>query len=296
MNLKKFLALISAFSFLSLPFSAYAEDNIYNGFEYEIKENVAVITGYNTDTPDKIISLEITDSIEYNGVEYDVAGVDELAFADLKNLTSVYIPDTLNHEYMSNIAFATETSIADYIYNSMADDYDEKAFLSLVAETMEYNGKTEGWTDDELAEVKAKLNEQAALAGVTDGMDAGEAMVLMIKNRDKMNLSETTRAYFELWIATIPCSNITAHVNPNTSSSEVLDMISAVSGLNVVYTYLTGDANHDGVINVRDCAFIANSLANGNPKELPDSSDYNSDGLINVRDAAALAAFLASNM
>ena len=38
MNPKKFLALISAFAFLSLPFSAYAEDNIYNGFEYEIRE------------------------------------------------------------------------------------------------------------------------------------------------------------------------------------------------------------------------------------------------------------------
>ena len=49
----------------------------------------------------------------------------------------------------------------------------------------------------------------------------------------------------------------------------------------------TGDANGDGKVNVRDCAYIAKMLAKG--KSLPAKADYNLDGKKNVRDAAALA-------
>ncbi len=50
-----------------------------------------------------------------------------------------------------------------------------------------------------------------------------------------------------------------------------------------------GDANGDGKLNVRDCAFIASKLSTGKTAELPKQSDYNVDGKINVRDAAAIA-------
>lgn len=55
-----------------------------------------------------------------------------------------------------------------------------------------------------------------------------------------------------------------------------------------------GDSNGDGILNVRDAAFIAQKLAKGLAAELPLSSDYNDDGKINVRDAAAIAKFLAT--
>ncbi|MGN0613929.1 MAG: leucine-rich repeat protein [Porcipelethomonas sp.] len=57
---------------------------------------------------------------------------------------------------------------------------------------------------------------------------------------------------------------------------------------------LEGDANGDGVVNVRDAAFIAQRLAQGKADELPDSADFNGDGNINVRDAAAIAKYLAT--
>lgn len=57
--------------------------------------------------------------------------------------------------------------------------------------------------------------------------------------------------------------------------------------------YILGDANSDGKLNVRDCAFIASKLAQGKAKELPKQSDYNLDDKINVRDAAAIAKKLA---
>jgi len=56
---------------------------------------------------------------------------------------------------------------------------------------------------------------------------------------------------------------------------------------------LRGDANLDGKVNVRDCAFIATKLAEAKGDTLPSNADYNEDGKINVRDAAALASDLA---
>lgn len=56
---------------------------------------------------------------------------------------------------------------------------------------------------------------------------------------------------------------------------------------------LRGDANNDGKINVRDCAFIASKLAQGKTNELTPAADINGDGKVNVRDAAALASSLA---
>ena len=57
--------------------------------------------------------------------------------------------------------------------------------------------------------------------------------------------------------------------------------------------YTIGDANRDGNVNVRDCAYIANKLASGFGSSLPDEADYNSDGKKNVRDAANLASDIA---
>lgn len=48
-----------------------------------------------------------------------------------------------------------------------------------------------------------------------------------------------------------------------------------------------GDANGDGVMNVRDAAYIASYLAQG--KSLPAICDYNGDGTVNIRDAATIA-------
>ena len=61
------------------------------------------------------------------------------------------------------------------------------------------------------------------------------------------------------------------------------------------HTHLLGDANGDGIVNVRDCAKIANALAFKTVDKLPCliCADYNQDGEVTVRDAAQLANFLA---
>ncbi|MGN1481962.1 leucine-rich repeat protein, partial [Porcipelethomonas sp.] len=59
---------------------------------------------------------------------------------------------------------------------------------------------------------------------------------------------------------------------------------------------ILGDANGDGVMNVRDAAFIAKMLAQGKNSELPMTADYNGDGVVNVRDAASIARTLANTL
>ncbi len=53
-----------------------------------------------------------------------------------------------------------------------------------------------------------------------------------------------------------------------------------------------GDANLDGKVDIRDAAYIAKLLANGEASVLPNVADYNYDGKKNIRDAAAIAKFL----
>lgn len=67
----------------------------------------------------------------------------------------------------------------------------------------------------------------------------------------------------------------------------------AVGGGNTIPTIL-GDANGDGVLNVRDAAYIAKFSAQGRTAELPMNADFNSDGKVNIRDAAAIAKHLVS--
>ena len=54
-----------------------------------------------------------------------------------------------------------------------------------------------------------------------------------------------------------------------------------------------GDANHDGMTTVRDCALIARIIANGRKNELEFYLDYNNDNKIDIRDVAAIARDLA---
>ena len=57
---------------------------------------------------------------------------------------------------------------------------------------------------------------------------------------------------------------------------------------------ILGDANGDGVLNVRDAAHIAKLLSQGKGRDLSESADFNGDGKVNVRDAAAIAKYLAT--
>ena len=86
-------------------------------------------------------------------------------------------------------------------------------------------------------------------------------------------------------------------IDDDTDPYEILNDINSIVRKDVKDNAkdLNGDANSDGKINVRDCAYIANCLSRGRGEVLPECSDYNGDGKINVRDAAAISNALAQN-
>lgn len=84
-----------------------------------------------------------------------------------------------------------------------------------------------------------------------------------------------------------------------TSTSEAITStttVTSVSTTDDISDYEKGDANEDGKVNVRDCAYIANMISKGQSNALPTSADYNDDGTCNVRDAAALARDIARGL
>ena len=87
----------------------------------------------------------------------------------------------------------------------------------------------------------------------------------------------------------------------NVTKEEQKMKMSLVDDIDINKVYLKrlsspdiGDANKDGKTNVRDCACIANALANGEAENLPEKADYNQDTRKNVRDAAAISSDLAA--
>ena len=74
---------------------------------------------------------------------------------------------------------------------------------------------------------------------------------------------------------------------------DLADTVSVHGGtITVSQPAITGDANGDGKLDVRDAAYIARMLANGQGDEIPLTADFNGDGQVNVRDAAAIARYL----
>ena len=307
----KFLATAAAVSMLaSVATVVNADDTAveapaYN-FTFRTVEAGAIITGVENAAeateitiPAEVKATTTNENGEAVETAYAVVGIDNLAFADLTTLAVVNAPSSITLENMGDVAFITKTSIAAYLeaelgmnpYEVTVDNKD--AVVNYIAAEFKYNDKEAEWTTDELAEVAAKFQNKAKLAGATEDMNIVDAVALMIKNEAAMNLSEATAAKFDLWVNSITYTNMAVLAEEGSAiaeyvkGKELLGLKSSVA--------LLGDANLDGEVSVRDCATIAKALAKGaeDVAKLPACSDYNQDGEITVRDAAALARELA---
>lgn len=72
-------------------------------------------------------------------------------------------------------------------------------------------------------------------------------------------------------------------------------MLITTSAINIAYaeSIVLGDANNDGNLDIRDCAYISGLISQNKKDKLPSQSDYNRDNCINIRDAAAISKKLA---
>ncbi|MGN0613736.1 MAG: hypothetical protein ACI4JB_07515, partial [Porcipelethomonas sp.] len=245
---------------------------VFHGFAYRLDGENAIITGFTNEgdgevpDPEELTRIAIPEAVTVGDKDYTVVGVDDLAFAELANLVSVECPDTLQLEYMGNVAFLTTTSIYNYLESQLGEDAlsgeDPDLLVDYAMEKIAFEGTVEQFV--------IKLGEQFDIAGVEEDDYIGDAVVKLYRNIDNLTISEKTRDKIEVWMSSVAYYGFEIIASEDSDAAKYA-LGREVLGMNFVPSSqaVLGDANLDGVLNVRDAAFIANYLANGKGSELP---------------------------
>lgn len=286
MKLKKVLAAISAAAVMScaLPFSSGSAAQFYT---YRIDdEGNAIITDVNVEGK----SFIVPESITKDGVTVPIVGIDDFAFGKCDNLETVYVPNSLTVKDTGNAAFVTSTALVDFLDKELGTAANFDDFLRYIAIQAHY--KNGNFTEADLAEMAVKAEKKLKQIDLSGEDTLKGKIMTLIRNVDKMDLSDRIRNYFAIWIATITYNGL---VLSGSYDAPMRDYASARELLNMKYElmeYILGDANNDGKFNIRDAAFVASNVAKRITIENP-AGDYNKDGIVNIRDAAAMAKALA---
>ena len=117
--------------------------------------------------------------------------------------------------------------------------------------------------------------------------------------KKEMKFADTfTKVSEDLYVTCVQATiNIEEEVSKMDAENEALvyaKVFYAFEQMGITYD-LTGDANTDAEVNVRDAAFIAQKLASNKYSELTQTADFNNDEKIDVRDVAAIARYLANS-
>ena len=320
MRIKKFFAAISAAAMIAsvsavnvsanLPITPSAGDNCY--LEFELTADGAYITGAFDEDGNPAAAVETIAIPEKTDAGIPIVGIKGLAFADCNNLKSVTVPDTIKD--IDHVAFLRTEDIDRFL---KLNDLDTTALtaedLAYAANVSSYMGKTD-WTgdEDELADAVTVFNNvrNTVTYGDSDASMGKTAKCLynyqdlddIVRNDDENTLEKMSMKSYEsffTWISTIPYADFTVKANENSYAAEYT-ISRSILGLKyeINETHLIGDANKDGVVNVRDCALIARAMAEKNRYseliQCEKCADFNGDGVVNVRDAAQLANAIAT--
>ena len=286
--------------------------------EFDVNGTGAYITAaYGEDsTPlDEIEEIVIPEKTE---VGIPIVGIRGFAFEDCTNLKSVVVPDSIT--YIDDAAFL-KTEDIDYLLESVGLDTaaTTEEDLAYVANHISYMDRQD-WNgdEDELAPAFAIFNNVlTTLIGDTDVLPSHGHVAKLLYNCPDLSLvvrssdedtlkkmSMKTYESFESWIKAVPYLDMTVKANEDSYAAEyakgkeLLGIKFEANASEDTDSHIIGDANQDGVINVRDAALIARALAEGRLDELipcKDCADFNLDGIVNVRDAAAIAKYLATS-
>lgn len=305
MKIKQSLILTVFTTYITSLISFSASANMLGDYEnydsdavcsYKIINNEAIITDVSTNGK----YFDIPDTIEYDSSTghhvAPVVGVTDYAFALCENLEVIYVPDTFQISKTGNVAFLTSSAVMDFMDNELGYAATTDDIIKYIAKVALY--KNGDYTDEDLAEFSVKLNNKISMIDLSESDTIEGKVMTIIKNIDKMNLSNELQNKFDLWVSTITYNGLT--LSGYEKADEIRQYAKGREFLNMKYSpisnanYILGDANNDGKLNVRDAAFIASSIAKGiqiSPIENP-AADYNLDEKVNVRDAAAIASSL----
>ncbi len=235
---------------------------------------------------DALTKIEIPSGVLYIG---------ESAFQSCADLSSITIPTTV--KTVGAYAFSACTSLVELSIPNSVTTIDMCAFLNctkLAKINIPSNVKTIAESTFENCAALVEVNIPSTVEAIEKlafyNCAKLNKVVINNKNCDIKDAPQTFSNSESAFTGTIwghDASTAQSYAKTYNRFFEVLEGGSTSA--------ISGDANGDGKLNVRDCAFIAAALAEGKGDTLPIAADYNEDGKKNVRDAAAIASFLASN-
>ena len=271
---------------------------LYYADSWLIYSDITIKTVMNASTPIKAGTVGIAGGV----------------FANKPNLTKVDVPESVN--YISESVFENSDSLADITLPSSLNKIGDFAFagsdgiISLqLPEKVSELGIGAFMNCSNLAEV----NIPTSLDIIPESSFEGCTALVSIDIPD--NVSKIDKLAFH------NCSSLKTITIYN-KGCDILDAAQTISNTDKKYngkmfgytgskaeayakkyeiifetlggggnTDISGDANGDGVLNIRDAAYIAKMAAAGKSGELPLSADFNNDGKVNIRDAAAIAKY-----
>lgn len=276
-NLKKILSILSAVMVMSTcaVSAVYADEAMAGPTDDNVSDSNTLENGYDINNENyrkKVDSLGEKIAHEEEFVAYLNS-----KYAKLPNIEDIE-DCAVTHVYYSDDDQPDDIRQRTYIFESIVPGTDKKARkfeqMSILWSPTTESNQIITKSANEICAFIEEENLKAKI--VTD--DEGN---LQLQYNDYTNEEEVVTAFLAL---------------NKKFGIELAMYCSDMEHYDVFYddSLLLGDANEDGVLNVRDCALIASKLAKELVNELPGYSDYNGDGIIDVRDAAAISRDLAS--
>jgi len=222
-----------------------------------IPDGVTNIAGYAFSLAYNMTSVTIPDSVKNIG---------DYAFYDCDKLESIVIPNGVTS--IGTGAFYSCESLKSVTIPETVKSIGDHAFNEILLESITIKNP-----DCEIFDSKYSITDNATIYGYSDSTAHTYA-------------EKYDREFISLGEAPVITTTVTT-VNPTTSTTVTTTITTEPTET------LVGDANGDGETNIRDAAYIATALANGEVDKLPPSADFNGDGKANIRDAAGMAAALA---
>lgn len=304
MRFTKFLAVAGAVSMLAsaIPFAVSADDADATQPSYEF-DKVTVGEGdeakvcaviKNVTTADEEFTIPAT--VKDGEDEFSVVGVSDYAFILCENLNVVSVPDSLTIDNTGNVAFLTSSAISKYLDAELAPAATFDDVIKYVAEKANY--KNGNYTDADLADLAVKFRNKVNKVDISAATTVEGKLALLIKNVDKMGLSQNNLDNFNLWISAVKYDGFKLKGNEGipmaeyAKGKEMLGMVYEATA-----AYIIGDADGNGRVTIMDCRWIAQRIANRDPDltvEKYPAADYNQDGKITIKDASDLARDIAA--
>lgn len=190
-----------------------------------------------------------------------------------------------------NETLASSAAVA--VNGTLCSSYNEEGMVSIV----DYGSGA--IKDGAIANINFTIPENAVPGSQYEINFTSVETFTVISGGTSEDISESANISGTKIVVNKPKYSTTPAVTTTEPASEttVATTVSQVTETTVATTnILRGDANNDGVVNIRDAAFIARTLVNSNGKlEYSYAADYNDDGVVSIRDAAAIARFVVNS-